>query len=281
MTNQLSVIIVALFVGGFSLSASSFPFINKHGQPNASTQASHHHERLFAGKAVPLGKGTIYSWVSFNGRRPASIGVTFTEAALNGLQTQPKQGRIFWWEILPPLPRQARVIGINHIAVDWNATGHVPPHIYDVPHFDFHFYLISQKERSKITIIGKDIEKASKKPPVEFIPQDYSLPPGTLEPTMGAHWIDLTSPEFHGKHFTHTLIYGFYDGKLAFVEPMITRAYLKTKPDITVPIKQPESFQQSGFYPTSYSIHYDPGARTYTISLSGLKPYSNTSDSGL
>src|SRR5579884_1603785 len=77
MTRQLSMIITALFVGGFSLSASSFPFTGKHGLPNASTQAAPHHERTFVGKAVPLGKGTIYSWVSFKGRQPATIGVTF------------------------------------------------------------------------------------------------------------------------------------------------------------------------------------------------------------
>ena len=46
---------------------------------------------------------------------------------------------------------------------------------------------------------------------------------------MGAHWLDITSPELNQenpKSFTQTFIYGSYDGKVIFMEPMITKAFM-------------------------------------------------------
>ena len=54
--------------------------------------------------------------------------------------------------------------------------------------------------------------------------------------------IFTTAPEFIGKPFTVTYIYGFYHGNMTFVEPMITKAFLETHPDFTLPIKQPQAY---------------------------------------
>ncbi|MBI2841856.1 MAG: hypothetical protein HYX78_00490 [Armatimonadetes bacterium] len=102
--------------------------------------------------------------------------------------------------------------------MNWNPRGHIPPGIYDTPHFDFHFYMISETDRNKITAVGDDLVITEKPPRQEHVPKGYVLAPGGSEPRMGAHWINPESSEFHGQPFTKTFIYGFYDGKMAFID---------------------------------------------------------------
>jgi len=129
------------------------------------------------------------------------------------------------------------VTGFHHVAVNWNPKSHIPEGVYNVPHFDFHFYTISPTERERITARGEDLERCRKRLPEAFVPEGYVLAPGSEEPGVGAHWIDPASHEFHGKAFTHTFIYGSYDGRLIFVEPMMSKAFLESKPDIALPVK--------------------------------------------
>jgi hypothetical protein len=82
---------------------------------------------------------------------------------------------------------------------------------------------------------------------------------------MGTHWIDSLSSEWQGETFTETFIYGFYHGDMYFVEPMITVNYFQTNPNVTMKIKQPQSFQKDGYYPTNYSIEYDGTEQVYNI----------------
>jgi hypothetical protein len=51
--------------------------------------------------------------------------------------------------------------------------------IYDAPHFDSHFYLMSQERRDRITATGEDLAKAHKAPATELMPLGYILPEGT------------------------------------------------------------------------------------------------------
>jgi hypothetical protein len=195
--------------------------------------------------------------------------VTFTEAALSGLATSLTPG-IIWTEFVLPLPPQAAATGFDHIGLNWNPKGHDPEGIYKVPHFDFHFYLISPAERDRITTRGDDLERVRKPLPPEFVPEGYVFAPASEEPGMGLHWVKPSSHEFHGKAFTHTFIYGSYDGRMIFLEPMMTRTFLETRPTMTVPIKLPLKYQKPGYYPTRYSVKYSPESREYTVSLDGL-----------
>jgi len=225
---------------------------------------------IFAGEAAPVGNGTARSWVAMDkDGKPTAIGVTFTEAALAGLPQSLTPGLI-WTEFLLPLPPEASATGFNHIGFNWNPKGHDPEGVYKVPHFDFHFYLISPADRDRITTRGDDLERVRKPLPAEFIPDGYVIAPASEEPGMGLHWVEPNSHEFHGKAFTHTFIYGSYDGRMIFLEPMMTKAFLETRPNITVPIKLPAKYQKPGYYPTQYSVKYDPESREYTVSIEGL-----------
>jgi len=217
---------------------------------------------VFVGEQKAMGNGTAQSWVSWDDNgNPNAIGVTFTEGALSNLPSG--QFGATYDLVLPP---QAAATPFNHIRFDWNPEGHDPAPIYGHPHFDIHFYMISRQERATIAA-GPDFT------PVEpqYIPRDYGVDFPFAVPDMGVHWGDSTAAEWHGHHFDKTLIYGFYKGKMIFVEPMITKAFLETKPNVTEAIKQPAAYQKTNMhYPMQYSVKFDAGKKEYSITLEGL-----------
>jgi hypothetical protein len=89
---------------------------------------------------------------------------------------------------------------------------------------------------------------------------------------MGVHWVDPTSPELNGKPFTSTFIFGSWDGRLIFAEPMITKDFLESKQDFTAALPLAETYEVPGRYPTRYSMRWDAVAREYRIVLAGLTP---------
>lgn len=218
----------------------------------------------YYGDETHVGNGTVRTFVTLNDNGdPQSIGYKFTESMLSGLPDNDGMDNMF----VLNFPSQASVTGFDHAELDWNPHGHDPLPIYGYPHFDFHFYTVGNGELSKI-IPGPDTVSVDK----QYIPKDYVS--GVMAvPNMGVHWADTLSSEYHGQKFTKTFIYGFYRGKMLFVEPMITKEYLETQPNITIPVKQPAAFQKSGYYPTAYSIHFDPNKSEYTVSLEGLEKH--------
>ena len=234
--------------------------------PAVAMEKSSTRAGTFIGDNRPLGKGTVRSWVTLdkNGD-PTAIGVTFSEAALSGLPTK-EPGT----EYLLSLPSQASATAFNHIGLDWNVKGHQPAGVYDVPHFDFHFYTITPQERDQITARGDDLAKSNKQPSAEYMPAGYVLVPDSAVPRMGSHLANPLSGELHGQPFTKTFLFGSYDGRVIFYEPMITRSFLESKTNITEFINLPARYPKSGFYPTKYSVKYDPKNKEYTVSLEGM-----------
>ena len=95
-------------------------------------------------KAIGEGRGHAFITLDANGG-PTAIGVRMSEAALLGLPAEPPRNAD-GWEYVLSLPKEAAIAGYNHVVIDWNPKGHIPPGVYDAPHFDFHFYLINVKE---------------------------------------------------------------------------------------------------------------------------------------
>lgn len=217
----------------------------------------------FHGETQNVGDGTISSWVYVDANnRPLSLGVTFTETMLQNLPKESSEYLLRLPEYVPHLP-------FDHFTIDWEPQGHFPEQFYGLPHFDFHFYLISQKRRGSITGTGPDEARIHKLLPEKYVPKGYvPAKPGVAY--MGLHWVRLDFPEFNGRPFTESLIYGSYDGKLAFIEPMITRAFLLSHTDVSTPMYQSPAVQLSGYYPTRYSIKYDAERHLYTVALDGL-----------
>ncbi|MGI8922812.1 MAG: DUF5602 domain-containing protein [Fimbriimonadales bacterium] len=224
---------------------------------------------LFIGETQLLGNGSIRSWVFLDDNaKPTSVGITFTDTALTGLPENKPVNGMDGYEFVLKLPKEAAATALKHVSVDWNPKGHIPPGVYDVPHFDVHFYMATTKERMKMTLDEASLKKFQKKPPAKLLPGGYIYALQGEVKYMGAHWVDVASPEFKGSPFTHTFIYGTYDAKVIFIEPMVTKSFLETKAAVDAPIKQPETYQFAGkYFPTKYTVHYNPQRHEYTIAL--------------
>jgi hypothetical protein len=218
----------------------------------------------FYGPVTAMASGTARTYVTLDRAGvPTELGVALTEAALSGLPSAPTE-YLFW------LPSQASATAFKHVVINWMPAGHPPPMIYTVPHFDFHFYTITEDERAWILLGDAELDaKMVRRPASEFVPEGYVT--GMSAPQMGMHWNDPDAPERHGEPFTKTFIYGSYDGTFIFEEPMVTLAFLQTKPArVLTAVKLPTKYAVSGYHSTSYTIGYDASAKEYRLALSGL-----------
>ena len=98
------------------------------------------------------------------------------------------------------------------------------------------------------------------------LPAGYVLDPVAI-PRMGVHGGASNAPELRGAPFASSFIYGFYDGDMIFLEPMMTRAFLLSRPDTTISIVTPARYPKPGAYPTAYAYKYDSATRERRIEL--------------
>jgi hypothetical protein len=247
------------------------------------------------GAPSSLGKGTVASYSEFDASGALkAIGVVFSASAFDALPTPPSDGhRCFdanndgvidlatecsaWHERVLPVPSevsQRTDVPFKWALLNWNPHGHVPPGVFDKPHFDVHFYIepienifALQRGTCGAEFLRCDQFALASKP----LPRNY-MPPnfqdlGAASPAMGNHLLDPTAAEFHGEPFTRTWIYGVYDGRVIFYEDMVALSYLRSKPDACVPIQSPDAVALAGYYPTRSCVRYAPGKDEYTVSL--------------
>lgn len=229
---------------------------------------------VLVGERALFGEAEARSWVRLadDGTLEA-IGVTFGADALDRLlaahtpSDDPMHGM---FELPLDLP-DVDGLPFDHVTLDWNPAGHEPPGLFDKPHVDVHFYLLSAAERDAITPSDPDwAAKLAAMPDEAYVPTGYVPTPGGV-PRMGAHWIDTADPTYApGGTFTEVLIYGFYDGRMGFVEPMLTQAFVASRAAVDEPIAQPTRYPAVGYFPTRYTSAYDAAAGEYTVALEGL-----------
>ena len=240
-----------------------------------------------AGWELKVGDGTVSSYADLeSGGAPAAIGVVWSSSALEGLPHDYDGHRCFGrnkdgaidadtkcqhtHEFVIPLPdgvaRRAD-IPFKWVLLNWNPTGHIPPGVYDVPHFDIHFEMGPIAEAFAIEpgscgpeMVRCDQFHKARKPP------DY-VDVEAVVPVMGNHLVDVTGPEFGKEPFTRSWIYGVYDSKVIFYEAMVTRAYMLSKPNGCQPIKAPKAVATSGLYPTEYCVRHNAKTGEYSVSM--------------
>ncbi|WP_413577587.1 hypothetical protein ACLVWU_04230 [Bdellovibrio sp. HCB290] len=224
-------------------------------------------ETIVFGPPATIGAGQASSFVKMDELQViTTIGMVFSGKVLEGL---PADANRHEYEYALHLPEGVTAPPFNHFTMNWNPHGHAPTEIYGVPHFDFHFYFISEHQRHGIKCDGTDNAVCMKAPVDEYKPPFYAPGPEGV-PMMGWHWVDLRSPELNGKPFTATYIYGFYNGEMIFLEPMITLSYLQTKPNISVEVPLPKKVATPGKYPARYSLTYDSVEDRFWLSLEKL-----------
>jgi len=238
-------------------------------------------ERTQWGRPVQMGEGTMATFATLRGSlEPQYVGIWFTEDALDGLP----EGGDEHHSVTPPLPANAgKATNFEWVGVDWAPQGHAPAEVYDVPHFDIHFYMMD-RETVESEIPPGECDADGDGTPEFGVPcdvyergteplPDAQRPAGYVStddvvPHMGNHWVDQNAPEFRGEPFTHTWIYGSFDGRLTFVEPMITREYLRGLDGRDVAdVETPEAFPEAGYQPTQYSVRRLPRQDAYAVVL--------------
>jgi len=222
----------------------------------------------FYGPAVQFGEGHVRTWANIShNNKPLAVGIEFTNGVLDQQHAHGDEST-HSHEVLLPLHQKAKALmPFDHVTMGFMAAGHPPPGIYSVPHFDFHFYKMSLSDRLSIPPYSQATAAFNNNPPAGYLPSLYVKAPGG-EAQMGAHWMDVTSAEFNGQPFTHTFVYGSYDGKVNFLEPMATLSFLQAGTTVHKAIRQPQFFDPANsYYPTRYNIWKDEDNERGYLSL--------------
>ncbi|SDN34837.1 hypothetical protein SAMN05660642_04628 [Geodermatophilus siccatus] len=224
------------------------------------------------GPSQGLGNGHARTYVTLDGDgRPTEVGVRLSSTALEGL---PESGSM----LMLDLPDQAATTAFDHVMLNWNPQGHHPVELFGKPHFDFHFDMVDMAAMHGITPDDPGYAaKAEHLPEARYMPEDYEVPKDVpvaaqAVPGMGVHWFDASDTSLvPGTYdFQHIVLNGSWDGRRTFDEPMITKEFLMSGPDVELPLKQPQAFQKSAYYPTTYAIDVDEQTGDYVVSLAGM-----------
>lgn len=234
---------------------------------NTAVLRSSNDYNTFYGPSVEMGDGQLRSWANItHDDKVLAVGVEMTDGSLKGLPQDPNNFAASTF-VLPLHQKTKALTAFDHIVVNWNVHGHEPDHVFDITHFDFHFYKISLADQLAIPPYAIAPAMFNADPPIGYLPSMYLHVPGGV-PQMGAHWVDLLSPEFNSGVFTHTFIFGSYNGNVTFLEPMVTLAIFESGNTIHKNIRQPQYFLPiNKYYPTRYNIWKDISNDRHYVSL--------------
>lgn len=252
-------------------------------------------ERVVLGAEARLGDGSVHTFARFDGEgAPLAIGVSFSADVLGGLPgertdahrcfdldgdatIEPDTECLATHERVLPLPSEVgrrADIPFKWVLLNWNPVGHIPPHVYDRPHFDIHYY-IDAIENAFALVPGPcgpellrcdQFERATVPVSPDYVPAEFRNV-GAAVPAMGNHLIDVDGSEFHGTPFTRTWIYGAYDGRVTFWEEMVTVDFLAGRPDVCFDIRTPSAYEAAGWYPTKVCYRHDPATGEQAVAL--------------
>ena len=229
---------------------------------------------------------------------PRVLGIALTQGALTGLATRMNttsrcfdkngDGTFAHGECLGDyeaelaMPAAAAKLGlpVRWATVNWNPEGHLQPAppVWSAPHFDFHFFTVEPAVIRGIRtgpcaefIHCEDSVRASTPLPARHAPEGY-IDVGAAVAAMGNHLVDAQDPELADPTlgFSRTFIFGVYDGKLIFLEPMVSHSFLSSRPQQCTPIRGPKAYAVAGYYPTRYCVRYEASTTTYRVALEGL-----------
>jgi hypothetical protein len=252
---------------------------------------------LYDGDSAELGNGTVRTYVEMDAAgAPLSIGVRLSASTLEDLPLEPDGTApcfdadgdgtadprtecfiMLRRDLFLPATASQATAPFGYVQFNFNPEGHPPPAppVYGVPHFDFHFYLVGLEDVEQIRtgtcgffIDCEVFERARVPVPEKYMPPDY-IEVGAAAGEEGNHLLLSTSPELGDPpaDFTHTFIFGSYDGHIIFYEPMIAASFFSSRTSECYDINLPAAWEVAGPYPTRYCIRYLPDEEAYTVSL--------------
>jgi hypothetical protein len=230
-----------------------------------------------AGDCADAYQARVCTWARTQGDSLLEVGADIPVAFL---ENAPEHTDMVW----PPAlladlklpPAASAISGLSHLTVLWESMGH-PPGAFLTPHFDFHFYTVSQDDRNAIDC--SDLSKPGALAAGYAIP-DIALPPpmvqltgtetlvGLCVPKMGMH--SLLASELESQQiFRGAMVLGYYKAGLIFIEPMISKAMLMEKQSFDLPI--PSIPGRTEAYPRTFRANFDAEKQSYRFVFSGFK----------
>lgn len=220
-----------------------------------------------AGESIEVGNGAVTAYVTTRKEDTvASLGVHIDGAAMDAFADREVEANLdFPAETATGDPidhHQFRFVRFEYLP-----NGHVPEGIYDVPHFDFHFFMLDEQTVEAIephpaqyTIPKAQMPKNHIRPPLADTDGDGEPDTPLVEKRRGEPITDPSFSEYQeGGEFTHTHLYGGYDpdgdgtGRLTLLEPMITTDFVDQLDTLLeVELQTPSAYFTADEYPMSY-----------------------------
>lgn len=224
--------------------------------------------RTVKGERQTFGSGVMETWVGYNSDGfPLEAGATIPMTIVN---TMPAGGSGPSGAIATlKFPDDLRTRSFfKSLVVHSNPMGH-PGAYYLTPHFDFHFYN-ADADRIR-TFMPPDAGSHSAS---VVLPAGYVMEPGAV-PEMGSHAITEEDNELleSTEKFEKTMIQGYFNGRVEFVEPMLTQKLLKEKRSFTLPVPKPSDFNlpAATLYPTKFRAEYDAMTDSWNLIFSDFQ----------
>lgn len=227
--------------------------------------------RTIEGDCASLYDGRVCTWATLSGETVVEFGAT---VPIGAIESAPLDLEM----VFPPSPvaviplpdEVAQATGFNHLMINWEPHGH-PPALFAVPHFDFHFYTV---DPAVVTAIDcRDVSKPGQLPEAYALP-DITIPGlgelvGLCVPGMGMHAMPAeevaqTDP------FGASMLVGYYEGDVIFVEPMIARAKLLAAEGFTMEVPTVTTAGADVRWPSRFEAVYDESTQTYRFTYSGF-----------
>ena len=215
----------------------------------------------YEAEPVSVGPGWAVGFTDWVDGEPVKVGLRFDVDSLDELPPVHQANPV----LLPD--GEGAVAPFDHVSMDWSPDGHEPNGVWDVPHFDLHFFVIDPVQRTQI-LVDEGMENH---PDPEHVPPGYVTFPDSGEPGEGNHWVNPATPEFSGDAFTHALVYGFYDASLVFLEPMVALDFLESRVGTHTEVPWPDAWQEPGWYPHSYHVQWLTDDEVWEVSLEDLE----------
>jgi len=227
--------------------------------------------RTVQGECVDVYGASVCSWAVFDGTGGVlEYGATIPLALV---ERAPHDMEMAW----PPIANATvqmpaeltAATGVDHITVYWEPHGH-PPGAYLTPHFDFHFYNISNGAR--VAIDCTDATKPAALPAnygmVDIDVPELGMLVGLCVPEMGMHAL-LASELQSEEVFDGTMVIGYYHAAPIFFEPMISRDMLMRRQSFQLPMPAVSGLPEGVRYPERFRAEYDPADDAYRFIFSG------------
>jgi len=198
-----------------------------------------------------------------------TVGVQITTASLDALQEHAMAVAAF--------PEDAVTqTYVNHAQVMFEPHGHDPTGVGEVPHIDVHYHGISIEEREAIDCSEEPV------PDEESLPYGYVVEGsgqtpwfGTCVPGMGVHAANKDAPGQNpdNKHqLTAVLEYGYHDGELSFIMPMLHHAVIKEREAVELEVTRPDVLGRVTRWPTRFFATHDEEVGVIRFELTDFSP---------